>query len=207
MNVGDPKKAAVLGAVAIVIVGVAIFQIVPKNPQMKAVETVRAEGQAAAATEKKTNESLPTVLTSEPFAKPKVAAKKDQGAQAPADGDKSATPNSSGTAPVVPAITGSIPGVGVTPEGNETKANPGENTGSSQQIKSEHPGTLTFNGVMDIGGRKAILTINGRTQETIECKVGQMVAGYKVLEITSNSITLQRDIDLFTLEPGSAHPL
>jgi len=224
MKTGDPKKALVLGAVALVIVGVAIFQIIPKPRQVPTAEVARAQGEVVATTEKKTTEALPTTLTSQPFAKPKISAPVAPvmppmpGAPRGAAHDRSSGPM--GNVPVL--LPGTITtGLGVSGDGTAdgTSSNgamvgkspggkdPGEIAGSNQQLKGAQPKALTFNGVMDINGRTAMITVNDKPDDTRECKIGSKVAGYTVIDITPDTLILHRDKTTLRLTVGSSHSL
>jgi hypothetical protein len=222
MKIGDPKKAAVLGAVALIIVGVAIFQIIPKPGNAPAAEVARAQGEVAATTEKKTNESLPTTLTSQPFSKPKIAPPEAPplppmpGQQRMAMHDRSTGPL--GNVPVT--LPGTVTtGLGVSADGTAgvgTSAdvaaggkspggkNPGEIAGNNQQLKGAQPKALTFNGVMDINGRTAMITVNDKPDDTRECKIGSIVAGYTIIDITPDTLILHRDKTTLRLTVGSS---
>ncbi len=234
MKTGDPKKAAVLGAVALIIVGVAIFQVVPKPRKVPTAEVARAQGEVVASTEKKTTEALPTTLTSQPFAKPKIQAPSappmppTPGKQRKTFGGRSSGPMGNGPPRTISgdevagaglprsgpaAMGGSLPdpsgnqaGVGGNSAGTNTM-NPGEIAGNNQQLKGEQRKTLTFNGVMEVNGRTAMITVNDKPDDTRELKVGSKVAGYTVIDITPDTLILHCDKTTLKLTVGSSHLL
>ncbi|HEY3779774.1 MAG TPA: hypothetical protein VGL56_01730 [Fimbriimonadaceae bacterium] len=230
MKTGDPKKAAVLGAVALIIVGVAIFQIIPKPHSAPTAEVARAEGQVVATTEKKTTAALPTTLTSQPFAKPKIPPPVAPPLPSTAirvkrlTGGRTSGPMGNvppfeptgeelANAKVSPDGTSSLPdasGKQSPAGGTQTGAigmPPGENTGNSQQLKGEPPKTLTFNGVMEVHGRTAMITVSDKPDDVRECKVGSKVAGYTVINITADTLILHRDKTTLKFTVGSSHSL
>lgn len=192
MKVGDPKKAVVLAVVALMILGVAVFQIVPKGKHLATTLRQASEGQAPpsatppAPLTKDDLKPLPTTLTSLPFAKPKTRAEQEKErelskAKISLHGE---SPNP-GTQPLVPTVTpeGSVhPMLGALP--------PGENTRDNQQIKVQAK-TLTLQGVILVDKRVALIDVAGIENAPTRVQVGDRIGAYRVVGLDDSEITLK----------------
>jgi hypothetical protein len=215
MNVGDPKKAAVLGVVALVIVGVAVFQVIPKGePKMG-----RQAPPAAKEEESKdvlSNDSLENAaksLSADPFAHPNLKAEVKDGGK-----DSVTQPSGGGDAkgaklPKVGRRTWRPPmewsdeylegTIGVDPEqqtGGNKPVNPGapgQNAGKSQESEKKKQGFLV-EAIIKVDSSKAFISIDGQAAEAF--KPGDVVG-------TLGKITLITETEVVIDHKGKKHVL
>lgn len=159
MQVGDPKKAAVLGVVALVIVSAGVFQLIPKKPKPMAQALTPSDSSVAPAGSPQVTPpaDVPKVLVSDPFSHPALAKKieKDRAAteQAVAESEKPNPPRMAGNLPFNPA---SGTGISFQPD-------PDKNTGDSQEHIVEpaekDKKTAKLTGIVTVGHSVALMTI------------------------------------------------
>ena len=181
MQIGDPKKAIVLAIVAIIVLGIAAFQLFPKAQHFATVMRERSEGQAPTTTQPQDQRRLPDVVTSSPFIKLKPP--QIQSAQTPAPLSGSLPPGTviepDGTTPLSPngPFPEGLPGVG-----------PVENTGSGQQLGKK---TATLRAILRVQGRTAVFELRGfKNQQNELLNVGSWLQGYRVIEMRDHEIAL-----------------
>jgi len=182
MQIGDPKKAIVLAIVAVIVLGIAAFQLFPKAQHFATVMRERSEGQAPTTVQPQDQRRLPDVVTSSPFIKLKPP--QIQPAQKP------------------PPLSGSLPAAGtvVEPDGNTPLTpngpfpnglpgiNPVENTGSDQQLGKK---TATLRAILRVQGRTAVFEFRGfKNQQNELLNVGSWLQGYRVIEMRDHEIAL-----------------
>lgn len=200
MQIGDPKKALVLAIVAIVIVGAAVFRAIPQHPkQMTEVPRPPAPPAATSPAAGNFSEDLPTTLTSEPFIKPPQRQANGMLDQPPE------TKEEHGTAVRVPPmqIAGELPNL---PSAAPLHGTPSENTSPNRNLKQDTPVTATFDGVVQVTRRIAIITVSNKDQ-ALQCGVGSLLEGYKVTNITESSVALQKGQNIIVLTVGKSAAL
>jgi hypothetical protein len=220
MVVGDPKKAAVLGTVALAIISVSALEFIHKPAAPHAAEAMRAQDQAQAATEKAMNQQLPTTITSSPFAKPvnqgsstvsvsprtevepNTAGLKGRGLDH-APNKLSTSSDSGGRVPPAivrfgnsaPPISGAVDQLPV--------AKPGENAVIDQKQNREQTNAATLDAVMKVERWIALVTVSGQ-DAPMHCEVGSKIGGYLVLEISNSGITVIKGRHIQTVSVGSS---
>ena len=201
MQVGDPKKAGVLAIVAILILFVAAFQLVPKAKKSAAAMVASSEAPPAPP-DVKNNKKLPTMITADPFSRPRAAVGSTKPGEEPAQKspEKSAKPDKGdkipgGYRPFPGPIPGDLQAVG-------TDGKPVEIAGNDQQPKKEKRLSATLGAVLTVSRRIAVLSISTE-EEPLRCEVGTMVKGYEVIELTESQITLRKGKNKLTITVGS----
>lgn len=213
MVIGDKKQAIALGAVAMAILSVGAFEIIPKGAKPQPAEQIRAADAVAVAHQSKVNEELPTAITSSPFSKPEppagptakpISKQTPQAGSGPAN-DASMTGNipenpgsSSYTIPTFkPQILPLSPG-----KGTAILADPGENAGISQLPIEKKERTATLDAVLNVERWTAIVTLSGQ-EKPMQCEIGETVGGALILGINQSSMTLLVGKHLVVVYVGS----
>lgn len=173
MKVGDPKKAAVLGVVALVAVGAAVFQLIPKRQP----PVPNQQAQAQQPQEARSEPGEQSLLT-RPFSHPLLAQREggpNQGSGQPQAPPSSAPTSSSVNPPLLPPLT--FVAQGEPEEGRQSEPEP------------EPVVTVRLQAVLSAEDRVALLEVDGEVRRVA---VGQAIfEGVKVKTIRDDSITLQ----------------
>ncbi len=191
MKVGDKKKAVILGAVAVVVVGVAAVRILPQGGG--AIAGGGPAGDAApGATEEGSTGFQPDGLVTAPFSHPLLARRESpenqdpQGGSAPT-GDSGAPHGAGG---------GYLPGPLVfLPEGEEESGQESEQAPRAEVL-------LHLQAIVHAGRPVAILEVGGRT-----IRVGEGASpmeGWTVIKVSSSSVTLKGTDGERTLRVGES---
>ncbi len=193
MNVGDPKKAIVLAIVAVIVVSVAVFRVMPSGETRIPASTLIARDKTAEANAPKALDP-PDQLKVDSFSHPNLAATQPDGNKsgdqplAEARRMSSAKHNSSLVAPFDPTSS-AIGNEGAAPLPN-TK--PDENTGIGQQQKGDLRAGLPvrLDAVVRSGEAMALLSVAHGAASP--CHEGSLVNGHiKVLKIKESSIVIE----------------
>jgi hypothetical protein len=178
MRVGDTKKAIVLGAVAVVVVGVAVVRIIPLGGGAAGAQNQAPNSGQDASSDTAPNLEPKELLTA-PFSHPLLAKRESpasQGGQAP-ELPAGAGPGSQGV-----SAGGFLPGPLVfSPEGE------GESSQESEQAPRAEV-QLRLQAIVHIGRPVAILEVGDKTIRAAEG--ASPMEGWKVTKVTNNSVTL-----------------
>jgi hypothetical protein len=175
MTIGDPKKAIMLAVVAIVVIGAAVFRIVPNPEPIAGLSTsIRTEKRDA-----KKEKDLATIVISNAFWHPKLSEK------APATPKSAKKPlsmggGSEGSKPASPFTNQTLPFAG---------PNPVESTGSSQQ-QQQKP-TIRLDAIITTGNRKEALLTFGNDPELHKAQVGTKFGDLQVIAITETTVRIR----------------
>lgn len=199
MQVGDPKKAVVLAVVAIMVLGVAAFQLFPKAESLALKETPAVSSSEIEPAEIK---SLPRSLTANPFLRPTPAKSPEGGAtesSGPSPGwfglhsnHSEFTSKSRSLEPFDPGVgklsnpTITLPNATVDPQPAKNAENSQQEVGSPQKLD------VNLKAILRIDRRVAVLTI-GNKDEVVERTVGMKVGNYTIVSLTDSSATLVRE--------------
>jgi len=181
MQVGDPKKALVLAIVAIVIIGVAAFQLFPKGTHLATMLRQNAEGQTPVlAPPPDQPQSLPDMVTSSPFAKlpnPKLRI------------PKLPPPVMAGTIVGDPGASGTNP---LNPNGLPLVADPAKNAGDNQQQDGEVRKTATLRAILRVHERIAVFELTGFKEiDSLTLRGGSWLnKEFRVIEMGDHELTL-----------------
>jgi hypothetical protein len=187
MKVGDTRKAAVLGAIALTVVTVAVVRSIPRDELIKTLGSLVGGGErgSSAATE------LPETVLTNPFYHPKLARAKE----AHPGGDERPAAQAG---PILPPMQGSLPPVSV-----EVKSErPAENAGGSQK-SDEKPQkrVVAVEAVLKVGTMKVMVSIDGGQAEPRE--VGDsLFQGVVIAEIQEGAIVLKTPVGRKTILVG-----
>jgi len=209
MQIGDPKKALVLTAVAIVILAVAAFQLMPKGIKKATVQTISDVAHSINPPEPaaaKSSETLPSTIVSDPFArlpdtKPKTPDdKKAPTGESPANkgGHPTDMANTRGQVPFSP-LRDTLGNVTVDP------AHPGEITGNDQKLVHKSDKTsIDLNAILKVDHRIALVGVDGVDRKF---KVGDTIGkDIQIVELTDSKMTLMKGTMKKTLTVGgNAH--
>jgi hypothetical protein len=173
MNVGDPKKAILLGVVALVAVGGAVFRLIPRNQAVAPAQSGAGQPQ----TEAQTQES-PRQLITNPFSHPLLAQREGgerSNAQLPTG---SATPPPAGQ----PVSSTLLPPLQFVAQG--------EPQGDQQsEVAPEPVVTVRLQAILSATERIALLEVEGTVHRVA---AGQTILdGIRVKTIANDSITIQ----------------
>lgn len=221
MNVGDPKKAAVLGAVALVVVGVAVFQALPKGaPKAAPAPTAADAPEQAGSAPATVSNVVAKPLQADPFAHPslKAANTAEAGTEAAGAQDSKNPKN-----PDARAADSNKPKIYPPQHPPEWGGNKAEwewyesATLGNGKIPEVKPGTVPFDprageitgenresvqidkkvdialiGTVSVDKPKALLSVDGK--EAKAYKTGETVASLgKIVRITENEVVIERD--------------
>lgn len=200
MKTGDPRQAVVLVVVALAVVGVAVFRILPKSeagPRGVADEAVPEVAAVGASTTTST-------LRGDPFYHPKLESP-PSASDAP-EGSPVGSGSQPEATPVLPdpskwGVPGSwIPGmIGIRPTAPEGAA-PEETTGAGQQTKKTRK--VVLNAVLAVATPFAYLSIDG---DEIRAGVGGDLPGIgKVAAIGERAVTVSTARGKVVLKIGEA---
>lgn len=194
MQTGDPKKVAILSVVAVLIVGIAVFQAIPKGdkPLRGKAATVQAKTAAHDETQSGLHDSSPTAslaLQQDAFAHPGLERKEAKSEADPAPtaskGAGSQPPFDPMQGSIGPAGPEPLPGVGGTPA-----PDPAGNTGINQQSDQASKTTLKLEAIVTVTEPRAFIALDGgEAKAYVE---GNSLGGLgKVIKISENSVTIQ----------------
>lgn len=204
MQVGDPKKAAVLGVVALVIVSAGVFQLIPKKPQAMAQALTPANTPAPQTVTPIPTSSPepPKVLVSDPFSHPhlakKIEAARNATEQAVTDSEKPPQrPSFGSTLPFNPEIQ---PGIGIQPDPDKSAGNDQEHIVESA-AKDKKAVKLT--GIVTVGHSIALVTIG---ENTYRLGVGAHVSENAVITAVGQDgvvveLTLKKEVPIRVRRP------
>lgn len=189
MKVGDSKKAVVLAVVAAVIVGMAVFRIVPQGAPAAATRTAAPAGANPPGAEMPVQfdyEAIRQRLNEDPFSnaklkeKPGPSAQGDQGADAEARPPKLA--GSLGGNP------GQIPEVGYGPYKPDTDVIAGAGQESLKGPEPESKVQVVVQAVISVSKPRAIVSVNGAEGQGYSA--GQSIAGWRVEKVSDEGVTI-----------------
>lgn len=192
MKVGDKKKAVILGAVAVVVVGVAVVRVLPQGGGGSAGGAI-AEDAAAGTNADASTGFQPDGLVTAPFSHPLLAKR-----ESPQNQDPQGGPAVTGGGDDAPHGVGGgyLPGPLVfLPEGEEESGQESEQAPRAEVL-------LRLQAVVHAGRPVAILEVGGRT-----IRVGEGASpmqGWKVIKVSSSSVTLKGTDGERTLRVGES---
>jgi len=226
MQIGDPKKALILGIVAIIILCVAAFQLMPKG--MKATTQAAAANVANAIrpadkekeTANKAADVLPATISSDPFSRQVVAKQDPKDPKAAAADGKSSEPGEpnrkaekkndiykgpfappkSDTADEDPFAVTPIPFI---PHNLvDAKGQPVEIASTDQKVNQDAKKTsIELIAIVKVDHRTALISING--EEAKPFRVGStLIDDIRLIELTDSKMTLQIGTATDTLAVG-----
>lgn len=193
MKSGDPKKVAVLSVVALLVIGMAVFRLIPQGQPRRPTSAAKAEKvsdvslAAIAAIQKP-----PQELSKDPFIHPSLRIdKRDAVRPKEQPAAKSALPGAG-----IPGLElgGGIgagdPGEIVAP----IRPDPGLFTGPDQQSKKgaapRVQRTIMVEAIITVDRPRAFIRLDGK--ESIPCSEGDVLVGAgKVLAISESAVTIQ----------------
>lgn len=180
MTIGDPKKAAVLAIVAVVVSGVAVFRVLPKAEH--AMSQLLAPDQKPTVVAEQLD--YPQGLSTDPFGHPLLA---KGGSEAPKP-PPSDTPNSGGRIGFQPMpLGGDLPKI-EPPPGGQPKPQPEENTGEDRQLRVESE--IRLAAIMSVDQPMALL--QGSNDATGSFGIGATAFGFaKVVSIGESKVVLK----------------
>lgn len=201
MKAGDPKQAVVLSVVAVVIVGVAVFRILPKKgSSIAAVAQAQRETQATVSAAAAISS---TQLQGDPFFHPGLRQEK----VAP-DQPNSPSEPSQGTLPRilpqgVPADWDPATGVRPVPPDGAIDLAPEENTGADQQVQSGHQ--VVVNAILTVARPQTYISVDG---EDGRYGVGDDLRGLgTIVSISSRAVVIKTPAGKVTLIVGEPKKL
>ncbi|MER3412917.1 MAG: hypothetical protein C4341_01520 [Armatimonadota bacterium] len=175
MTVGDKKKAIALGAVAVVVVGVAAVRIIPHGGRVAPTGVEVGEGADAGTSGKAEGSEVVGLLTA-PFSHPMLARRESAENVSAESGSASKGEGSLGGGNYVPGPLVFLP----------------EGRGESSQESEQAPRAeivVRLQAIVHAGGRVAILEIGGRTIRALQGT--EVTEGWKVIELSSSDVTLK----------------
>ncbi len=236
MKVGDPKKAAVLAVVALIVICAGVFELIPRGtkplPQVQPSAPSNG-GQAPSPANPNPNPAVnpgpnpgtqapapsdqgPAVsatLTVDPFSNPKLATgKKDKNGN-PMKTSQPLQPLGDDGKPVKPSKhAGLVPMRPNTMQGDLAPAaipgvTPDKSAGNSQDLIEKQPDTITLQGVVKVEHSVAFVAFNGGA--AIRCKKGDIIADelVKVVAVGDSGITVRTSKRTLTLKVGETKKL
>jgi hypothetical protein len=214
LKTGDPKKAGVLGAVALVIIAVAVVQNLPKDEPKPGRPAPAQAGQSAGDAPPVTPLLGDTSLTSDPFSH-KVLQKKEAEKQAANAGDAKGKKDGKQPKLKIPPEWETfarekgfdakelekLPNIGIQSETEPLHPDPSEIDRLNQELQSEQPKKLVLEAIVGVTKQRAFLAIDGKGSQAYS--VGQVVDGVGVIcFIGESSVVLKVRKRTITLRVG-----
>ena len=202
MKTGDPKKAIPLAVVALLVVGMAVFQILPKSDaKVQGRQAPKAESSGAEPSGSDSiaalTERVQEQLKADPFIHPMLTKKPSERGKPNSEENTAETgrPNLSEMGPVLQGELGGDPGAGQVPAIDGTspyKPDPSDIARANQQSAQEAKKKIVVQGIVSVNSQRALVSINGAEAQTYEA--GQHVQGLGTITYITDSAVIIRTL-------------